>query len=218
MEDLLQVGVITTTHGVRGEVKVFPTTDDPARFKKLKNVVLDTGKELVDLEVAGVKFFKNMVIVKFKGIDNINDVEKYRKKSLYVTRENAVKLKKNEYFIADLIGLQAESDEGEDLGELSDVLQTGANDVYVLSKEGTDDILLPAIKECVKEVDLENGKIIVHLLPGLRELKAVLYDIAERQEFIKHEFSYINIISGYGHAGIVYQHYRKSKRQRTAFH
>ena len=83
MEDLLQVGVITTTHGVRGEVKVFPTTDDPARFKKLKNVVLDTGKELVDLEVAGVKFFKNMVIVKFKGIDNINDVEKYRKRVLY---------------------------------------------------------------------------------------------------------------------------------------
>ena len=170
MEDLLQVGVITSTHGVRGEVKVFPTTDDPARFKKLKNVVLDTGKEMIDLEVAGVKFFKNMVIVKFKGIDNINDVEKYRQKSLYVTRENAVKLKKNEYFIADLIGLAAKSDEGEDLGILSDVLQTGANDVYVLSKEGSDDILLPAIKECVKEVDLDNGEITVHLLPGLREL------------------------------------------------
>lgn len=170
MEDLLQVGMITSTHGVRGEVKVFPTTDDPARFKKLKNVVLDTGKEMIDLEVAGVKFFKNMVIVKFKGIDNINDVEKYRQKSLYVTRENAVKLKKNEYFIADLIGLVAKSDEGEDLGTLSDVLQTGANDVYVLSKEGSDDILLPAIRECVKEVDLDNGEITVHLLPGLREL------------------------------------------------
>ena len=169
MEDLLQVGVITTTHGVRGEVKVFPTTDDPARFKKLKNVILDTGKEKIDLEVAGVKFFKNMVILKFKGIDDINDVEKYRKKSLYVTRENAVKLKKNEYFIADLIGLKVESDEGEDLGILSDVLQTGANDVYVLSKEGEDDILLPAIKECVKEVDIKNGTILVHLLPGLRE-------------------------------------------------
>ena len=169
MEDLLQVGVITTTHGVRGEVKVFPTTDDPARFKKLKNVVLDTGREKIDLEIAGVKFFKNMVILKFKGIDNINDVEKYRKKSLYVTRENAVKLKKNEYFIADLIGLKAESEDGEDLGCLSDVLQTGANDVYVLSKEGTSDILLPAIKECVKEVDIEGGKMIVHLLPGLRE-------------------------------------------------
>ena len=170
MEDLLQVGVITTTHGVRGEVKVFPTTDYPARFKKLKNVVLDTGKEMIDLEVAGVKFFKNMVIVKFKGIDDINDVEKYRKKSLYVTRENAVKLKKNEYFIADLIGLKAQSDEGEDLGEISDVLQTGANDVYVISKAGANDILLPAIKDCVKEVDIENGTILVHLLPGLREL------------------------------------------------
>ena len=105
MEDLLQVGVITTTHGVRGEVKVFPTTDDPARFKKLKNVILDTGKEKLELEIAGVKFFKNMVILKFKGIDDINDVEKYRKKSLYVTRENAVKLKKDEYFIASNLGL-----------------------------------------------------------------------------------------------------------------
>ena len=187
MEDLLQVGVITTTHGVRGEVKVFPTTDDPARFKKLKNVVLDTGKELVDLEVAGVKFFKNMVIVKFKGIDNINDVEKYRKKSLYVTRENAVKLKKNEYFIADLIGLQAESDEGEDLGELSDVLQTGANDVYVLSKEGTDDILLPAIRECVKEVDLENGKIIEP--PTIAEVKKMMLRHARLQLQYRGEYT-----------------------------
>ena len=187
MEDLLQVGVITTTHGVRGEVKVFPTTDDPARFKKLKNVVLDTGKELVDLEVAGVKFFKNMVIVKFKGIDNINDVEKYRKKSLYVTRENAVKLKKNEYFIADLIGLQAESDEGEDLGELSDVLQTGANDVYVLSKEGTDDILLPAIRECVKEVDLENGKIIEP--PTITEVKKMMLRHARLQLQYRGEYT-----------------------------
>lgn len=170
MEDLLQVGVITTTHGVRGEVKVFPTTDDPARFKKLKKVILDTGKEKLDLEVAGVKFFKNMVILKFKGLDNINDVEKYRQKSLYVTRENAVKLKKNEYFIADLIGLSVISDEGEELGVISDVLQTGANDVYVIKQEGEDDILLPAIKDCVKEVDIEAGKMLVHLLPGLREL------------------------------------------------
>ena len=187
MEDLLQVGVITTTHGVRGEVKVFPTTDDPARFKKLNNVVLDTGKELIDLEVAGVKFFKNMVIVKFKGIDNINDVEKYRKKSLYVTRENAVKLKKNEYFIADLIGLQAESDEGEDLGELSDVLQTGANDVYVLSKEGTDDILLPAIREGVKEVDLENGKIIEP--PTIAEVKKMMLRHARLQLQYRGEYT-----------------------------
>lgn len=170
MEDLLQVGVITTTHGVRGEVKVFPTTDDAARFKKLKQVILDTGKEKIELEIAGVKFFKNMVILKFKGIDDINDVEKYRKKSLYVTRENAVKLKKDEYFIADLIGLQVISDEGEHLGVISDVLQTGANDVYVISKEGADELLVPAIKECVKNVDIEGGTMEIHLLPGLRDI------------------------------------------------
>lgn len=169
MEDLLQVGVITTTHGVRGEVKVFPTTDDPARFKKLKQVILDTGKEKVELEIAGVKFFKNLVILKFKGINDINEVEKYRKKSLYVTRENAVKLKKDEYFIADLIGLKVTSDEGEDLGKISDVLQTGANDVYVISKEGNDELLVPAIKDCIKNVDIEGGTMEIHLLPGLRE-------------------------------------------------
>lgn len=170
MEDLLQVGVITTTHGVRGEVKVFPTTDDAARFKKLKQVILDTGKEKVELEIAGVKFFKNLVILKFKGIDDINDVEKYRKKSLYVTRENAVKLKKDEYFIADLIGLKAISDEGEDLGIINDVLQTGANDVYVISKEGMDELLVPAIRDCVKNVDIEGGTMEIHLLPGLRDI------------------------------------------------
>lgn len=170
MEDLFQIGVITATHGIRGEVKVFPTTDDPQRFKKLKYVLLDTGKETLELEIAGVKFFKNMVILKFKGIDTINEAEAYRKKSLYVTRENAVALEENEYFIADLIGLCAQSDEGEDLGILTDVLQTGANDVYVLHKEGEADILLPAIKECVKKVDMEQKKIVVHLLSGLREL------------------------------------------------
>lgn len=170
MEDLLQVGVITTTHGVRGEVKVFPTTDDVERFKKLKQVLLDTGKEKIELEIAGVKFFKNLVILKFKGIDDINEVEKYRKKSLYVTRENAVKLKKDEYFIADLIGLKVTSDEGEELGNISDVIQTGANDVYVISKEGAEELLVPAIKECVRNVDIEGGNMEIHLLPGLRDI------------------------------------------------
>lgn len=168
MEDLLQTGVITTTHGVRGEVKVFPTTDDPMRFKKLKQVILDTGKEQIELEVAGARFFKNLVILKFKGIDNINDVEQYRQKSLYVTRENAVPLGENEYFIADLIGLKVVSDEGEELGDLSDVLQTGANDVYVVSKENTPDLLIPAIRDCIRQVDIESGTMQVHLLAGLR--------------------------------------------------
>lgn len=168
MEDLLQVGVITTVHGVRGEVKVFPTTDDPARFKKLKNVILDTGKMKKELEITGVKFFKNMVILKFMGLDNRNDVENFRQAKLLVTRDNAVELGEDEYFIADLIGLRAFSDEGEELGQVTDVLQTGANDVYVISGEGKADLLVPAIHECVKEVAIEEGRIVLHLLPGLR--------------------------------------------------
>ena len=169
MEDLLQVGVITSTHGIRGEVKVFPTTDDPNRFRKLKQVILDTGKEQLEMEIVSVKFFKNQVIVKFKGIDDINDVEKYRKAGLYVTRENAVPLGENEYFIADLIGLRVISDEEEELGVIDDVLQTGANDVYIVKKEQTPDLLIPAIKDCIKNVNIEEGTMVVHLLPGLRE-------------------------------------------------
>ena len=168
MEDLLQVGVITSTHGIRGEVKVFPTTDDPKRFRKLKQVILDTGKEQLEMEIASVKFFKNMVIVKFKGIDDINDVEKYRKAGIYVTRENAIPLGENEYFIADLIGLHVISDDEEELGVIDDVLQTGANDVYIVKKEQTPDLLIPAIKDCIKNVNIEEGTMIVHLLPGLR--------------------------------------------------
>ena len=168
MENLLQVGVITSTHGIRGEVKVFPTTDDPNRFRKLKQVILDTGKEQLEMEIASVKFFKNMVIVKFKGIDDINDVEKYRKAGIYVTRENAIPLGENEYFIADLIGLHVISDDEEELGVIDDVLQTGANDVYIVKKEQTPDLLIPAIKDCIKNVNIEEGTMIVHLLPGLR--------------------------------------------------
>ena len=113
MEQLLQVGVISSTHGVRGEVKVFPTTDDVKRFKKKKKVILDTGKEQLPLEIEGVKFFKQFVILKFRGIDNINDIEKYKGKSLLVDREHAVKLKKDEYFIADMIGMDVFTEEGE---------------------------------------------------------------------------------------------------------
>ena len=167
MEDVFQVGVISTTHGIAGEVKVFPTTDDMNRFKKLKEVILDTGKETQLLHIQQVRFFKNMVIVKFKEFRSINDVERMRGKSLYVTRENAVKLQKDEYFIADMIGIQVVSDEGEDLGILQDVMQTGANDVYVVEKDG-EELLIPAIKGCILSGNVEEGKMEVHLLPGLR--------------------------------------------------
>jgi 16S rRNA processing protein RimM len=167
MEEFFQVGVITATHGIHGEVKVFPTTDDPNRFKKLKKVLLDTGIQKLELEVAGVKFFKKFVILKFKEFDDINQVEKYRKCPLLVTRENAVRLKKNEYFIADLIGLKVYTEDGTFLGNLEDVMQTGANDVYQIVTEEGKEILLPAIRQCILDVDIESGNMKVHLLEGL---------------------------------------------------
>lgn len=167
MEKLLQVGVISSTHGVRGEVKVFPTTDDVKRFKKLKKVILDTGREHLPLEVESVKFFKQFAILKFKGIDNINDIEKYKGKSLLVDRENAVKLRKDEYFIADMIGLQVFTDDGEEFGKFRDVLETGANDVYIIDSLKHGEVLVPAIKQCILDVDIENGKMVIHLMEGL---------------------------------------------------
>lgn len=167
MDEYLQVGVISNTHGIRGEVKVFPTTDDPARFKKLKNVFLDTGKEYLELEIEQVKFFKQFVILKFKGYDSINDVERYKQKNLMVDREHAVKLKKNEYFIADLVGLSVYTEDDRPLGTLTDVLQTGANDVYVVEMEEQKEVLIPAIHECILEVDMETRRMKVHLLEGL---------------------------------------------------
>ena len=167
MEQLLQVGVISSTHGIRGEVKVFPTTDDVKRFKKLKKVILDTGRENLPLEVESVKFFKQFAIVKFKGIDNINDIEKYKGKSLLVDRENAVKLRKDEYFIADMIGLQVYTEDGEAFGVLKDVLETGANDVYIIDSQKHGEVLVPAIKQCILDVDIEGQKMTIHLMEGL---------------------------------------------------
>ena len=170
MEDLLQVGIITSTHGVRGEVKVYPTTDDPRRFRRLKEVVLDTGKEKMNLEIEGVKFFKQFVILKFKGLDNINNIEKYRQKSLYVTRKNTVRLQRDEYFIADLIGLKVQDEDGKELGTVKDVIETGANDVYEVEMADGKSLLLPAIKQCILNVDVENGTMQVHVLEGLLDL------------------------------------------------
>ncbi len=167
MEDFFQVGIITSTHGLRGEVKVFPTTDDVKRFKRLQAVILDTGKERLDLEIETVKFFKQFVILKFKGIDNINEVEKYRKASLLVTRKNAVKLEKDEYFVADLTGLEVRDEDGGRIGVLKDVLETGANDVYEIDLDDGRSLLLPAIKQCVLEVDVEAGFMRIHILEGL---------------------------------------------------
>ncbi|RKJ03782.1 ribosome maturation factor RimM [bacterium D16-54] len=170
MEDLLRVGVISSTHGVRGEVKVFPTTDDARRFKKLKTVILDIRPEPVLLNIENVKFFKNMVILKFKEFNNINEVEKYKGRDLLIRRDQAVKLGPDENFIIDLVGLSVVTDEGGDFGTLKDVMKTGANDVYVIEGRDGKEYLFPAIKQCVLNVDLEAQTITVHIMDGLLEL------------------------------------------------
>lgn len=167
MEEVLQIGIITSTHGVRGEAKVFPTTDDVRRFKQLKEVLLDNGRERIALEIEGVKFFKQMVILKFKGIDTLEDVAKYRQAGLYVTRENAVKLGRDEYFIADLIGMAVVDEEGQHIGNIEDVMQTGANDVYVIRMADGGELLLPAIRQCILDVDMQGQQMKVHILEGL---------------------------------------------------
>lgn len=170
MDDTLRVGVISSTHGVHGEVKVFPTTDDAARFKKLKTVILDTGREQTELNIESVKFFKNMVILKFKEFNNINEIEKYKGKDLLIRRDQAVKLGPNENFIVDLIGLSVVTDQGEVFGTMKDVLQTGANDVYVIEGKNGKEYLFPAIKDCILKVDLEKQEMTVHVMDGLLDL------------------------------------------------
>ena len=167
MEDLLKVGVITTTHGVRGEIKVFPTTDDAERFLELEYVLLATGRELRRLDIKNVRFFKNLVILKFDGIDNINDIEKYKGKDLWIPREEAQELGEDEYYIADLQGLNVVLEDGTGFGTLRDVMETGANDVYIIDSNEHGEVLLPAIKECILDVDLEKNTMTVHLMKGL---------------------------------------------------
>lgn len=167
MEDLLKVGAITTTHGVRGEVKVYPTTDEPERFLELDYVLLDTGKELKRYDISNVKFFKNLVILKFDGVDNINDIEKYKGKELWIPREEGRELGEDEYYIADLLGMKVLLEDGTEFGTLKDVMETGANDVYVIDSREHGEVLLPAIKECILDVDLDENAMTVHLMKGL---------------------------------------------------
>lgn len=181
MEKYFQVGVVTSSHGLRGEVKVYPTTDDARRFKRLKEVIIGreagpdgthpvpSGEAQV-LEIQDVKFSGRIVILKFKGIDTVEQAQKYRRASLLVPRENAVRLARDEYYVADLIGLSVLDEKGQEIGRLRDVMQTGANDVYVIGLSTGKEILLPAIRQCVLEVDVEAGFIKVHILEGLEDL------------------------------------------------
>ena len=171
MEEFLRVGVIMSTHGIKGEVKVYPTTDDAERFLALKEkeVLLDTGREMLPLVIENVRFFKNLVILKFQGIDNINDIEKYRGRDLLVTRENAVPLEEGEFFICDIIGSTVYEEDGSVFGTLRDVMETGANDVFVVETGDGREVLLPYIDDCIREVNVEEKRIVAYIMPGLTD-------------------------------------------------
>ena len=167
MEEYLRIGVITTAHGVKGEMKVFPTTDDVKRYKKLKSVYLSHKNETKELKVESVKFFKQFVIIKLNGIDDMDTAMTYRNADLLVSRKDAVKCEKDEYFIVDLIGLNVIDEDDRKIGILKEVLPTGANDVYEIEREDGTVFLLPAIKECVLDVNIKEGYVKVRLLEGL---------------------------------------------------
>lgn len=167
--DLLQIGTITSTHGIRGEVKVYPMTDDNGRFKKLKECFIEYKNEYIPMTCKSAKFFKNMVILGFDGYDNINDIEKYKQCKLFVDRAHAVKLQENEFFIADLIGLTVITEEGKNLGILTEIIPTGANDVYVVTTPHKKEILIPAIKDCIKKINMEEKSMIIKLMKGMEE-------------------------------------------------
>lgn len=167
MEQLMEIGQIVNTYGIKGFVKVMPFTDNINRFEDLKSVYLQTKKGLETFEIEEVKYSKNMVLLKFKGIDDINIAENYRNCYLKIDRKDAVELPEDTYFIVDLLDMEVETEEGQILGKIIDVYPTGSNDIYVVKNEEGKQILLPAISQVVKIVDIQNKKMIVHLLNGL---------------------------------------------------
>ncbi len=167
MTKYLEIGQIVNTFGIKGMVKVNPFTDNIKRFDKLKKVYIGSNKEKKEIEIEEVKYHKNMVLIKFKGINNPDEANLLRNKYLYVDRDDEEPLEEGTYYIVDMLGLDVYTDENELLGTLDDIYNTGSNDIYVVKNELGKQILLPAIKDVIKEVNLEEKKIIVHLIPGL---------------------------------------------------
>ena len=166
-QQYFEIGQIVNTFGIKGMVKVNPFTDDISQFEEMETILVDKKGNLLEMQIEEVKYSKNQVLLKLKGIETVEEAEKYRNCYLKLPREKARKLPKNTYFIADLIGLEVYTEEGNLLGKVEDIYNTGASDIYVIKDELGKQILLPAIKDVIKQVDVEQEKIIVHLLEGL---------------------------------------------------
>ncbi|MCF0229182.1 MAG: 16S rRNA processing protein RimM [Parasporobacterium sp.] len=173
MEQFLRIGVLTRAHGVHGEAKVFPTTDYPERFEEVSEVIIKTRKGDIRTGIDGVKYFKNMAIVKFSCFSNPEEIQGLAGSDIMIDRSQAQPLEDGEYYIADLIGCSVYADDesgelsGRTLGVLKDVLQTAANDVYIVQTPSGKELLFPVIGDCIKDVDIENSRITVHVMKGL---------------------------------------------------
>lgn len=167
MEEYFEIGQIVNTSGLKGVIKVKPFTDDITKFNNLKTIYISIKKELKEFKIEQVRFNKNMVFLKLEGIDRVEEAESYRNLYLKIKRDKNEKLEENSYYIVDIIGSKVYTDCGEELGEIVDVFSTKSNDVYVVKDNLGKQILLPAIKDVIKNVDIQNKKIIVHLLEGL---------------------------------------------------
>jgi len=167
MEEYFEIGQIVNTSGLKGEIKIKPFTDDITKFNNFKTIYVSVKKELKEFEIEHVRFSKNMVFLKLKGIDTIEEAENYRNLYLKIKRDKDEKFEEDTYYIVDILGCKVYTDEQKELGEVIDVFSTGSNDVYVVKDELGKQVLLPAIKDVIKNVDIENKTIIVHLLEGL---------------------------------------------------
>lgn len=167
MQEYLEVGQIVNTNGLKGLLKINPFTDDITRFERLKTILVEHKKELLEFEIESVRYQKKQVLLKLKGIDTIEEAEKYREDYLKIKRNKEEKLPEDTYYIVDLIGLDIYTENGELLGKLDDIFSTGSNDVYVVKNSEGKQILLPAISDVIKNIDLKQKKIVVNLIEGL---------------------------------------------------
>ena len=166
-QEYFEIGQIVNTFGIKGFVKVNPFTDDMERFAELKSVLVVKNKELIEMQIEEIKYQKNVVLIKFKGIEDINMAEKYKGCYIKIKRENARKLPKDTYFIADLIGMQVYDEQGNLLGKVNDIYNNKVHDIYVIKDDLGRQILLPSTKEVIKQIDMDNDRIVVHLIEGL---------------------------------------------------
>lgn len=167
MKQLMEIGQIVNTYGIKGFLKIVPYTDNITRFEKLESIYIEFKGALETFDIEEVKYSKNLVLLKLKGINDINTAETYKNCYIKIDRKNAVKLPKDSYFIVDLIGISVYTDKNIELGNIVDIYSTGANDIYVVKNELGKQVLLPAIGDVIKNVDIENKKMIVHLIEGL---------------------------------------------------